>query len=407
MSTELKVSRRVERELHQTKVLIRRFPPDYTVEKFHEQFSALPPHSYLYFSPGDPDLGPYGCSRAYINFTDETSIPAFRDQYDGLVLESEKGIKYRVVIEFAPFQGVPKKLRKKPDARCATIEQDSDYQAFLQSREQKPASLPALDFETYMEELKASKVQEVQVTPLISYLRDKKAAVKSKKKQVFVVESKKKKTAKDKSSGSREKGSQGKKTDIKEGGKKKRREEERVRLGKKFDAMESDERGGGSRRVERRGGERRGGDEGQASAFGGERRGSSQHNGETEGKGRERERGGRKPDRPIYVPRSREHGERSSARGTKDSAKQTDWSQADINWPSKADGRDESWKDHHYGNEPMKHSGDRRYSGHDYSSGGRPGEQRGRGRGRGKGRGRGRGRGQYDYQENTRSSSYY
>ena len=42
MATELKVSRRVEKELNQTKVIVRRLPPDFTEEKFLEQFSPFP-----------------------------------------------------------------------------------------------------------------------------------------------------------------------------------------------------------------------------------------------------------------------------------------------------------------------------------------------------------------------------
>ena len=414
MTSEIKISKRVERELHQTKVVVRRCPPDYTEEKFREQFSPLPPQNYFYFSPGDPELGPWGCSRVYFNFIDESSIPSFRDQFDGMVLESEKGVKYRVVVEFAPFQGVPKKQRRKPDTRCGTVEQDGDYHAFLKSREEKPESLPPLDFETYMEELKANQIQEVQVTPLISYLRDRKAAVKSKKKQVFVVEKRRKKGEKENSS--KEKSSYRKKSEVKETVKKRKKDEERVKSGKKFDGEESSERGGSQQKTERKGGERRGGERGErrggegggASVYRETRRGSSQtgqQDDESERKPKERERGSstRKPDRQIYVPRSREQSERYDSRSSRDSSKGSSRSKADINWPSNAESREAGAREKRSPADQSRHQSERRFPASDYTSSGRAGEGRGRGRG---GRGKGRGRGHYDYQDNARSSNF-
>lgn len=189
-----KVSKRVEKELHQTKVIIRRLPPDFTEEKLREKLSSLPPHSYFYFAPGDPTLGPHGCSRAYISFTDESLMLPFRDQFDGYVFETEKGQKYRSIIEFAPYQGIPKKSKRKPDARCGTIEQDADYQAFLQAYEAKPEPLPSVDLITYIGDIGASKKSDVQVTPLIEYLEKRRSSRSSKggKNKVFVVEPRKK-----------------------------------------------------------------------------------------------------------------------------------------------------------------------------------------------------------------------
>lgn len=167
-----KVSKRVEKELHQKKVVIRRLPPDLTEEKFKELIDPFPEYDYFYFSPGDHTLGSLGCSRAYVEFENEEEIVPFRDQYDGMILESEKGGKYRAIIEFAPYQGVPKKAKRKPDARCGTIDKDPDFQVFMQSLENQPESRPAINLESYLEELEANKVQDVQVTPLIEYLRD-------------------------------------------------------------------------------------------------------------------------------------------------------------------------------------------------------------------------------------------
>jgi regulator of nonsense transcripts 3 len=311
MATEQKVSKRVEKELHQTRVVLRHLPPDINQDSLLEKFSPVPPEGF-YFFPGDPDLGPQGCARAYINFTDEAAILSFRDQFDGMVLESQKGHQYRVLVEYAPYHGGIRKTRKKADVRCGTIEEDADYQAFLKGREQKAAGMPALDFEAYMDELKASKVSDVQVTPLIAYLRNKKGGSKSsKKKQVFVVERKKKKGKKEKE-GKEEGGSRrDKRTDEREGGRKKKRDEEKASK-----RVDSELRSGGGLESDKDhvGFEK--------SSHGSEKwGGGSPHevrqNGDV-GLRKEKERSGtqRRPDRAIYTPRSRDHRERSDAKSS-------------------------------------------------------------------------------------------
>ena len=173
-----KISKRVEKELHQTKVVIRRLPPDFTEEKFLETVNPLPSNSYFYFAPGDSTLGPHGCCRAYVAFDIEAEILPFRDRYDGLVLESEKGNKYRMTVEYAPFQGLPKKSRRKPDARVGTIDQDVDYKAFLEAYEAAEEPAQALDLVGYLQHLEATKPKVVQSTPLTEYLDRRSAKMK-------------------------------------------------------------------------------------------------------------------------------------------------------------------------------------------------------------------------------------
>ena len=171
-----KISKRVEKELHQKKVVIRRLPPDFTEEKFLQTINPLPINTYFYFAPGDSSLGPHGCSRAYIAFENEQEIVPFRDQYDGLVLESERGTKYRVTVEYAPSQCTPRKLKKKIDARTGTIEQDSDYKIFLEAYEAKTDAAPVIDLSVYLEEVEAKKARGVQSTPLTEYLQDRRVS---------------------------------------------------------------------------------------------------------------------------------------------------------------------------------------------------------------------------------------
>ena len=173
----IKLSKRIEKELHQTKVVMRKLPPDLTEEKLLEILGDdIPPHNYFYFAAGDPTLGALSFSRAYFSFTEESSILPFRDKHDGLYLESESGAKYRAVVEFAPYQGMPKRLKRKPDARMATIEQDSDYQSFLESLEKKVKPPPTMaEIAAYIDTIGTSKVNEVQKTPLVEYLMERKS----------------------------------------------------------------------------------------------------------------------------------------------------------------------------------------------------------------------------------------
>lgn len=197
---QTKVSKRVEKELHNTKVVVRRLPPDITEEKFFEMFTDIPKYNYFYLTAGDPTLGELATSRAYFSFVDESSIIPFRDKYDGVPLESAKGVKYRAVIEFAPYQGTPKRIRKKPDSRIATIEQDQDYLSFAETAHAKKEPPTMAEIAAYVDSLTANKVQEVQVTPLLSYLNDYRRGGRSSKRQKSAPgESKKKRSKESKS----------------------------------------------------------------------------------------------------------------------------------------------------------------------------------------------------------------
>lgn len=182
--------KRAEKELSQTKVIIRRLPPDFTEEKFRETVDPLPPNNFFYFFPGDQSLGKFGCARAYINFTADGDIVLFRDKYDGMILESQKGMKYRAVIEYAPFQCVPRRNRK-PDARCGTIEQEAEYQEFLESYEKGTAPLPSIDL-SYLEQLEANRVPRIIMTPLVEFIKEKRAPKPKKNKVIYAQDTKRK-----------------------------------------------------------------------------------------------------------------------------------------------------------------------------------------------------------------------
>ncbi|XP_041357554.1 regulator of nonsense transcripts 3A-like isoform X2 [Gigantopelta aegis] len=157
-----------------SKVVMRRLPPSLTPEQFLEQVSPLPNYDFFYFVKADMSLGQWAFTRAYINFQQPEDIYIFRDKFDGYIFLDSKGNEYPAIVEFAPFQKVPKKKAKKPDAKKGTIEQDSDYLKFVESLT-NPDDEPVSSIDTYLEELeqreKETKGNRVKMsTPLIEFL---------------------------------------------------------------------------------------------------------------------------------------------------------------------------------------------------------------------------------------------
>ncbi|CAG9138658.1 unnamed protein product [Plutella xylostella] len=151
-----------------TKIIMRRLPPTMTEESFLEQVSPIPDHDHFYFAKPDPSLANNLFSRAYINFVNEEDIYLFKDKFDGYVFLDEKGVEYIGIVEYAPFQRIPKKKKKK-DPKCGTIESDPIYQEFLESLEKDPETenQPKLE---YSYPIGDGSDKKVQSTPLLEYL---------------------------------------------------------------------------------------------------------------------------------------------------------------------------------------------------------------------------------------------
>lgn len=172
--------RKKDRDQPPTKVVIRRLPPSLTPEVFLEQVSPLPFYDYFYFVKADMSLGSNAFTRAYINFPCPDDIYTFKDKFDDYVFVDKKGNEYPAVVEFAPFQKVPKKKMRKADTKKGTIEQDSEYQKFLEILK-NPETEPTIPIEAYLEELENKKKElkanhgvPKMTTPLIEYIRRKK-----------------------------------------------------------------------------------------------------------------------------------------------------------------------------------------------------------------------------------------
>ncbi|XP_047507370.1 regulator of nonsense transcripts 3B-like [Pieris napi] len=151
-----------------TKIILRRLPATMTEEAFLEQVSPIPEHDYFYFAKPDTSLGNNIYSRAYINFVNVDDIYLFRDKFDGYVFLDEKGLEYVGIVEYAPFQRIPKKKKKK-DPKCGTLESDPIYQEFLEylSKDQEADTQPKLE---YSYPVNDGNEKKVQTTPLLEYL---------------------------------------------------------------------------------------------------------------------------------------------------------------------------------------------------------------------------------------------
>ncbi|KAL2726976.1 regulator of nonsense transcripts 3A-like [Vespula squamosa] len=159
-----------------TKVVIRRLPPTMTQDQFIEQISPLPEHDYLYFVKADMSLGQFAFSRAYINFMDQQDIFMFREKFDNYVFVDSKGTEYPAVVEFAPFQRLPKKrIGKKKDLKCGTVESDTYYISFLESlKNQETDSTIAQPKTEYSYQPADNTLKKVTTTPLLEYLKQRK-----------------------------------------------------------------------------------------------------------------------------------------------------------------------------------------------------------------------------------------
>ncbi|XP_026759153.2 regulator of nonsense transcripts 3B isoform X2 [Galleria mellonella] len=151
-----------------TKLILRRLPPTMTEEAFLEQVSPIPEHDHFYFAKPDPSLGHNVYSRAYINFVNVEDIYLFRDKFDGYIFLDEKGVEYVGIVEYAPFQRIPKKKKKK-DPKCGTIDSDPVYQEFLENlnKDQETENQPKLEYSYPVNDANEKKVQS---TPLLEYL---------------------------------------------------------------------------------------------------------------------------------------------------------------------------------------------------------------------------------------------
>ncbi|CAG9830340.1 unnamed protein product [Diabrotica balteata] len=157
-----------------TKVIIRRLPPTIEQETFIKQVSPIPDYSYIYTVNGDFSLGENAFSRVYINFVHHDDVYSFKERFDNYVFLDAKGSEYPCVVEFAPFQKIPKKRGKtRMDPKAGSIESDPYYLDFLENL-QKPQEVD--EKPEYTLQLTSSSENKNDVTtPLLEYIKSKRA----------------------------------------------------------------------------------------------------------------------------------------------------------------------------------------------------------------------------------------
>ena len=77
-------------------------------DSFLEAVSPLPEHDFFYFVEADKSLEPHAFSRAYINFVQAEDVYIFREKFDGYIFIDAKGHEYPAMVEFAPYQKIPR-----------------------------------------------------------------------------------------------------------------------------------------------------------------------------------------------------------------------------------------------------------------------------------------------------------
>ncbi|KAI4324198.1 hypothetical protein L6164_023753 [Bauhinia variegata] len=161
-----------------TKVVIRQLPPSLAhsdlIQQIDDRFAGR--YNWFSFRPGKNSHKHQRYSRAYIDFKCPEDVFEFAEFFDGHVFVNEKGAQHKAMVEYAPFQRVPKASTKK-DGREGTIYKDPDYLEFLKLIAQPPEHLPSAEIQLERKEAEqAGPAKETPIiTPLMEYVRQKRA----------------------------------------------------------------------------------------------------------------------------------------------------------------------------------------------------------------------------------------
>ncbi|WVR08088.1 hypothetical protein IAU60_005134 [Kwoniella sp. DSM 27419] len=133
------------------KLVIRRLPPTLPEDIF---WNAVAPwvnentcswKRYVKGKAGDGNHDSHPVhSRAYVLMSSPEALVELHRGFDGHLFKSKTGAEYQAVVEYAPVQRTPFMTKVKVDARQATIDEDPDYQSFLESLN-APAVKPVLE----------------------------------------------------------------------------------------------------------------------------------------------------------------------------------------------------------------------------------------------------------------------
>nr|GEU35665.1 nucleotide-binding, alpha-beta plait [Tanacetum cinerariifolium] len=162
-----------------TKVVLRHLPHTMTQSVLTEQIDTrfAGRYNWLSFRSAKNSLKCQSYSRAYIDFKRSEDVIEFAEFFDGHVFVNEKGTQFKVIVEYAPSQRVPKQWSKK-DGREGTIGKDPEYLEFLEFVSKPVENLPSAEIQLERKEAeRAGAAKEAPiVTPLMDFIRQKRAA---------------------------------------------------------------------------------------------------------------------------------------------------------------------------------------------------------------------------------------
>ncbi|KAJ5858489.1 hypothetical protein N7534_003766 [Penicillium rubens] len=168
------------------KLLIRRLPPGLTQSELEsalgDQWKAGAGNvDWLQYKPGkvskDPNK-PSRPSRAYIHVVSTECVSSLSDAVRRASFQDARNTLHDPILlgppslEFAPYAKTPGS-RSRKDARQGTIDQDSDFIAFLESLTQPITKPAAVDSAADGED---KKKETIMTTPLVQFIKDKKAS---------------------------------------------------------------------------------------------------------------------------------------------------------------------------------------------------------------------------------------
>ncbi|XP_054777825.1 regulator of nonsense transcripts UPF3-like isoform X2 [Prosopis cineraria] len=168
--------------LDRTKVVLRHLPPTISMAALLDQIdgSFAGRYNWVSFRPGKTGFSQKNLSysRAYIDFKKPEDVVEFAEFFDGHIFVNEKGTQFKVIVEYAPSQRVPKQVSKK-DGREGTIYKDSEYLEFLEVLAKPIENLPSAEIQLERKEAErsGSGTKDIPiVTPLMDFVRQRRAA---------------------------------------------------------------------------------------------------------------------------------------------------------------------------------------------------------------------------------------
>lgn len=161
-----------------TKVVLRRLHPAISQTALMEQIDATfaGRYNWVCFRPGKNSQKNPRYSRAYIDLKKPEDVVEFAEYFGGHTVVNEKGAQFKVLVEYAPSQRVPKAPKK--DGREGTILKDPEYLEFLEHLAKPVENLPSAEIQLERREAERAGApkEALVVTPLMEYIRQRRAA---------------------------------------------------------------------------------------------------------------------------------------------------------------------------------------------------------------------------------------